>query len=167
ISLLHIGGYVSGFLFLRRFQPGLTLAFFFAFSVLIWIALTRDGKRGLLASYSAGFFFTLLVFSYFYMWTAAAGWLFIVILLWMFFRPEGWQRSMMRTLPVVVIGAAALFIYALALSTIVETSYSAHVFEYTHAPDLIRFPLVISLAAIVMIWLSVKKRRVNWSDPLT
>ena len=167
ISLLHIGGYVSGFLFLRRFQPGLTLAFFFAFSVLIWIALTRDGKRGLLASYSAGLFFTLLVFSYFYMWTAAAGWLFIVILLWMFFRPEGWQRSMMRTLPVVVIGAAALFIYALALSTIVETSYSAHVFEYTHAPDLIRFPLVISLGAILMIWLSVKKRGVKWSDALT
>jgi hypothetical protein len=167
ISLLHIGGYVSGFLFLRRFQPGLTLAFFFAFSVLIWIALTRGGKRGLLASYSAAFFFALLVFSYFYLWTAAAGWLFIVILLWILFRPEDWRRAMIRTLPVFVIGAAALFIYARSLATIVETSYSAQALEYTRAPDLIRFPLVISFAAILVIWLSVKKRKVNWSDPLT
>jgi hypothetical protein len=167
ISLLHIGGYVSGFLFLRRYQPGLTLAFFFAFVLLIWIALTRSGKRGASASVFAGLFFTLLVFSYFYMWTAAAGWLFILILLWMFFRPEGWKSALIRTLPVIAIGAIGLLIYARALATIIETSYRVQAFEYTHAPDLMRFPLVISLAAILTIWLSVKKRRVNWRDPLT
>ena len=62
--------------FLRRYQPGLAFPLFFVFCWLVWRSLNSGStKRSVGYSAAAGGIFILLVFSYFYIWTAAAAWL--------------------------------------------------------------------------------------------
>src|SRR4029079_16604098 len=62
--------------FLRRYQPVLALPLFFVFCALVWQALSTANKRRFwIYAILAGFSFALLVFSYLYLWTAAAAWL--------------------------------------------------------------------------------------------
>jgi hypothetical protein len=62
--------------FLRRYQPGFAFPFFFAFCGAVWRSLTAESRRSAVVYSSiSGLVFGLLVFSYFYLWTAAAAWL--------------------------------------------------------------------------------------------
>src|SRR3989442_3739572 len=81
------------FSFLRRYQPSLVFPLFFVFCVLIWRALTRENaKARFLYSLAAGVLFSVLVFSYFFVWTAAAAWLAGVSLFWLLFRRHEFRR---------------------------------------------------------------------------
>src|ERR1044072_4803131 len=80
--------------FLRRYQPSATFPLFFMLCALVWRALVCAGKGAAFTSaLAAGLGFALLIFSYFYLWTAAAAWLVCVALLWVVFRPDGWRRD--------------------------------------------------------------------------
>ena len=75
--------------FLRFYQPAVGFPLFFVFCALVWLALIAPSSRRSLAfTISAGVTFILLVFSYFYLWTAAAAWLASIAALWLVGRPN-------------------------------------------------------------------------------
>jgi len=129
--LLNLKLLYSGLPFLRRYQPGLSFPLFFAFVLLTWQAVNHRSRRGWLASLTAGFVFALLVFSYFYMWTAAVAWFFVFVALWFYAHHSEWRELLKRLLPVAIIGAITLVGYALMLSRIARTTASAQVLELT------------------------------------
>src|SRR5438128_10629725 len=71
-GLLHTSFTADSFLFLRRYQPAAAFPLFFMLCVLVWRMLTTKRVRSaFLWATLAGFLFAILVFSYFYLWTAA------------------------------------------------------------------------------------------------
>ncbi|HEY9405665.1 MAG TPA: hypothetical protein VIQ24_23650, partial [Pyrinomonadaceae bacterium] len=83
--------------FLRRYLPALPFALFFIFCLLVWRALATDERRASLTNaFFAGLTFTLLVYSYFYLWTAAAAWLACLALLWLAASPRAERRRAVR-----------------------------------------------------------------------
>src|SRR5262245_13143236 len=66
------GWYASSmpFPFLRRYLPAFPFPFFFAMALFVWRALTRTFLPW---SLLAGLVFLVLIFSYFFLWTAALG----------------------------------------------------------------------------------------------
>lgn len=146
------------FPFLRRYVPAVPFPFFFAFCALVWRALSSsDTKR---AEWRwvlpAGAVFAVLVFSYFYLWTAAAAWLVCLVLLWLIARPDGY-RSAFKSLGIVaLLGVAALVPYFLLLSQRAPTMDTVQLLAATHAPDFsrssIKLGLIVCLALAYAAW---------------
>ncbi|HUS11404.1 MAG TPA: hypothetical protein VMZ30_13135 [Pyrinomonadaceae bacterium] len=83
-----------GLPFLRRYEPAAPFPLFFVFCTLIWQAFTTASRRAVaVKALIAGVAVGLLIFSYFYLWTAAAAWFVCVGCLWLVVRPVGWRRS--------------------------------------------------------------------------
>src|SRR5882672_1283273 len=116
--LLKPGVTLLGLPFLRRYQPAAVFPLFFVFCALIWQALNREDKRRAgLCSTLAGLTLAVLVFSYLYLWTAAAAWLACLALLWFYVRPKAErQRALGVFITTVTIATFALIPYAYLVS---------------------------------------------------
>jgi uncharacterized membrane protein len=136
--------------FLRRYQPSATFPLYFILCALVWRMLTC-AKRGasLFSALEAGATFALLIFSYFYLWTAAAAWLMCVALLWLLFRPDGWRRDLTRLVVAGALAAMAFVPYALLLSHRAQTMDAVQALAASHASDLLRLPELISAAVLL------------------
>src|SRR5262249_14582776 len=121
---------------------------------------------GWVASVAAGIVFALLVFSYFYMWTAAAAWFCVFVALWLSAHRSEWRELLGRLLPVFITGAITLSVYMLLLLQIARTTARTQVLEITRAPDWQRGPQVIGAIVLALLFLVVRKRLAQWSDPL-
>ena len=73
--------------FLRRYIPAVPFPLFILFCLSVWRALYVENKGRLSVVPVAGVLFASLVYCYFYLWTAAAAWLFCFTLLWILARP--------------------------------------------------------------------------------
>ena len=81
------------FAFLRRYEPSAIFPLFFIFCLVVWRSLTAETVRSRVAySLFAGTLFAILVFSYFFFWTAAIAWLGTILFLWIVFRREDLNR---------------------------------------------------------------------------
>jgi hypothetical protein len=156
----------SGLPFLRRYQPGLSFPLFFFFMLLTWLAVNQRNRWGWLYSISAGLGFAALVFSYFYVWTAAAAWLFVFVMLWLSAYYPEWKILLLRLSPIFIIVAVTLSVYALLLSRIAPTTASTQALELIHAPDWQRGPEVIGAVVLILLFLAVKKRFAQLKSPL-
>jgi hypothetical protein len=154
------GGF-SGYVFLpflRRYVPGVPLVFFFAFCGALWRALAGENERArLLASLAAGALFALLVYSYFYHWTAAAALAFCYAALTLLTWPDA-RRATLRSLAVFTsVALASLVPYLYLVSRRASTSDEMQALTRTHAPDLLRG--VELLAALTLATLVYGARR--------
>jgi hypothetical protein len=152
--------------FLRRYEPALAFPLFFVLCVLVRRSLADDARR---ASYraaaAAGLVFALLVFSYFYLWTAALAWLACLALVWLAARPAGERRRTLLRLGVVAAcGAAALAPYFVLLSRRAPNLETAQGLVRTHAPDLFRLPELIGLALLLLLAWAHRRGRVARDD---
>ena len=153
---------VPGFPFLRRYQPAAAFPLFFVFNLLVWQALTFQNKRaarirGLLAGVVLG----VLVFSYFYLWTAALAWLFCIGLLLILFRRNEWRRvvSVLTTIGIIAAGALGPYFYLVshrAANIDEQQSIIA-----THRPDLFRIPEILGAIVLIVIGRAVSRKQVN------
>ncbi len=152
--------------FLRRYLPALPFAFFFIFCLLVWRALVADGRRASLTNACfAGLTFALLVYSYFYLWTAAAAWLACLALLWLAGRPREERRRAARPLAVVAaLGALSLAPYAWLLARRAPTMNAAQALVHTRAPDLFRTSELLGALALVSLILGAWRGRFAWRD---
>jgi hypothetical protein len=166
VTLLHGEPWYAGFPFLRRYQPGFSFLLFFLFVIFIYLAFTRRDSRGRSAAISAALTFVVLVFTYFFLWTAALAWLFIVVALWIIARHSERRRLVRRLLPLAAIGGGALVAYGISLAGIAENSSSAQALEHTRAPDLWRGPELIGAIVLAMLVIIVRRRKAAWDDPL-
>ena len=151
--------------FLRRYQPGASFPLFFVFVWLVWQVFTRSARGAWRASLAAGVIFAVLVFSYFFLWTAAAAWLACFTLVWLAARRTEWQLVVRRLIPIAVIGASALAGYAFMLAHRDSRMDSVQVLTATHAPDFYRLPQLIGVLVIGgLIW-GLRKGWALWRDP--
>jgi len=156
----------SAFAFLRRYVPAVPFPLFFVFCLCSWRAFNLRFKRAKLWALFAGLVFSFLVFSYFYLWTAAAAWFFSLTMLWLIARPD--ERSHVFAVVAILLGISvpALSLYFYLLSRRTQTTDIAQALTYTHAPDLFR-PIEI-MGFLTLGWLiwGVLRRSINFRSPL-
>lgn len=138
--------------FLRRYLPGVPFPLFFILCGLIWRSFTaKDVRAARRAAIIAGLVFGLLVFSYFYLWTAAAAWLLCVALVWLAARPERWRRDAQSLGIIFGFASVALLLYALLLSKRAATMDTVQALTLSHLPDLFRTTELISAAVCALL----------------
>ena len=153
--------------FLRFYQPAVGFPLFFVFCALVWLALIAPSSRRSLAfTISAGVTFILLVFSYFYLWTAAAAWLASIAALWLVGRPNERRRTLMVFGFITVIAAPGMLIYFKMLSQRATTADSAQALALTHRPDLFRLSEILVMILFGVLIVGAIRRTLEWRDPL-
>lgn len=155
--------------FLRRYVPAFPFPFFFLMCGLVWKSLTSEDAAGrkLQTSLCAGLVFAVLVYSYFYIWTTAAAWLFCLALVLILIRPGGWRRDLKYLALLGVVAGLSLGPYALMLSRRAETIDSVQLLTLTRAPDLARAPELISLIVLAAIMIAARRGRIELKNRLT
>lgn len=139
------------FRFLRRYVPALAFPILFAFCGLVWRILTARRTSSWIAVLLASLAFSLLVFSYFFYWTAALAWLACIGLVWFIGRPEGWQRGVKLLGVVFVLGGISLLPYSWLMNKRARDQDVAGLLAHTHAPDFLRVPLLASVMLLVLL----------------
>jgi hypothetical protein len=151
--------------FLRRYLPGVPFPLFFILCALVWRCVTTESRNAArLAAAVAGVVFGVLVFSYFYLWTAAAAWLLCVALVWLAARPEGWRRDMNALSIVGGFAFVALLLYALLLSKRAATMDAVQALSFSRMPDLFRTTELIGVAVLALLAWGVRRGAVVWRD---
>ncbi len=157
----------GNFLFLRRYQPAMAFPAFFGFIVLIWQAITGQGRRAWCAAIAAGAVFALLIFSYFFCWTSAIAWLACFALAWCVIHRAEWRLLVKRLAPTALFAAVAFPLYAVMLAhQNPALDQRSGAFDFTHAPDFYRAPELIAVVALLLLLWAVKKGLASWREPL-
>jgi hypothetical protein len=141
------------FAFLRRYIPAVPFPFFFLFIGCIWRAFTVHSRRSifwLLAGVTA---FTILVYSYFYLWTAACVWFGTLALLWFLLRPADARHLAICLGIMVPLMVLVLIPYLYILSHRSGTTDVTQGLLLTHIPDLFRFTEILgTLIIAILAW---------------
>ncbi len=153
--------------FLRLYQPAVAFPLFFVFCALVWLALTRRVQRqALVPAGGAGLLFALLIFSYFYLWTAAAAWSVCVCALWLMLRKSERKRAVFVFGVILVFAAAALVPYFRMLSHRAETVDAAQALVFTHRPDLFRLPEFAALLVLLLLGFGIWRKALRGRNPV-
>ncbi len=156
LRVLIDGRVLADFLpFLRRYQPGFAFPLFFVFCLLFYKAANRETTKATVTfAIGAGVVFAILVFSYFYLWTAAAAWLACFAIIYLIVR-----RSQSRNVLIaagVVAGFAAIVLvpYFSLLSQRSVNLDSVQLLDLTRMPQFdspsMIVGLIVAAAAIVV-----------------
>ncbi len=140
--------------FLRRYQPGFAFPLFFLFCGAVWRSLNAATRnRSVVWSTAGGVVFGLLVFSYFYLWTAAVAWLAVAYVLTFVLVPERRSALWTNVRIMSIFGAATMVPYFALISDRSPNIGSVQLLANTHAPDLsspsMCFGLVVAVLVIV------------------
>lgn len=161
------GNYLCDFFpFLRRYQPGFAFPMFFVFCLFGYRGLAAEEKRsGLINAALAGAVFCVLVFSYFYLWTAAAAWFGVFAVLWLVFRPASRKASLLRIGILGVPSLAAVVPFLMLLAARETKMDDVQLLNFTHAPNLFELPEILGLLVVLgLVWLT-RLDRVERSSP--
>jgi hypothetical protein len=151
--------------FLRRYIPALPFPFYFVFCLLIWRMLACEDKRaGIRSAILAGLTFALLVYSYFYLWTAALAWFGCLTLLWLLIRPAGYASALRLFGVIAALVTAALLPYSVLVSNRAETMEAVQALTYSRAPDLLRWPEIIGALVLAALAFSARRGALRWKD---
>jgi hypothetical protein len=146
---------------LRRYIPALPFPIFIASSVFVWRALTRNSAWAIMAGLS----FVLLVYSYFFLWTAVAGWILTIMVLWFIARPEDRVKVLRICGILIAIGCSALAPYAWLLMHRAKSMDSGQVLELRRAADLFRAPELYGGFILCLLTYQVMRRGKTFRDP--
>jgi hypothetical protein len=166
IHLLISGDNYSFLPFLRRYEPVIPFPLLFVFCTVVWKAL-NDRRFAFVWAVAAGLVLDLLIFSYFFLWTTAGAWLACIALLWFVAYPGKLRQDSRPFLTILLLAGTALVPYVVLLSRRSVTMDAGQKLTLSHAPDLLRMPELIGLAAIVLIVFGALRGRLNWRAPET
>ena len=153
--------------FVRFYQPAIGFPLFFVFCILVWLALTNVTQRkALVQAVIAGVVFALLVFTYFYLWTAAAAWLGCLALLWFFGRANERRQSLAVFGIVAGVGLLSMVPYLFLLARRVSTADSAQALLVTRRPDVFRVCEITAFIVLTSLLFGALKRRFRSDDRL-
>lgn len=154
---LHQQILVDFFPFLRRYQPGFAFPIFFVFCGTVWRSLTLDdAKKRTIYSIASGIIFAVLVFSYFYLWTAAAAWFATLALIYLIGRKTS-RRDVLKTAGIIAaIGIPVLVPYAILLSRRSVNLDNVQLLRNSHMPDFGWTSLMIGLIVAAAIIACIK-----------
>lgn len=143
--LMGIQAGYDSFPFLRRYIPALPFPVFLLSIIFMWRALTRNAAWAAFAGLSL----VVLVFSYFFLWTAAVAWFFTLITLWLVARPSDRARTWRVVATMIAMGTSTLVPYLWLLKHRANTIDQAQLLQLTHTPDLFRMP---ELYGAILLW---------------
>ena len=145
--------------FARFYQPAIAFPLFFVLCALVWIALTHaNGRKAVLAASGAGITFGMLVFSYFYLWTAAAAWLACLGVLWFAARRSERRRTLTVFGIITALGLPAMVSYFLMLSHRAASVDSAQALVLTRRPDLFRVSEIAVMIVLGLLFWGARRR---------
>lgn len=151
--------------FLRRYQPAAAFPLFFVFSTLVWDALTVASKRRAgTSTVLAGLTLTVLIFSYLYLWTAAAIWLGCIGVLWFVFRPTDRRRTSSVLTGIAIMTSIALVPYIYLISHRAPNMDEEQALASTHQPDLSRLPEILGMCILVALLIGVWRGTIQSSQ---
>ncbi len=152
----------SFFPFLRRYQPALPFPLFFVFCVFVWRALNAKSHRIACAwAIAGGAVVSVLIFSYFYLWTAAIAWIVGCTLIWLIWRRAEQARIALVCGIVLSFAGVALAPYAILLSHRDPNMDKVQLLTLTHMPDLFRVSEIICAVTIIGLILGVRRGLVS------
>lgn len=150
-------------MFLRRYQPSATFPLFIIFCAIVWRAITsKERSAALLAALAAGLVFALLVFSYVYLWTAAAAWLACLWLVWLIARPPSWRPAAFAV--ITGVSVAALIPFAVLYSNRAASMDLVQALQVSHRVDLFRLPELIAFVVLVALAYFARRQSINPRD---
>ena len=149
------------FPFLRRYVPALPFPIFLASSLFVWRALTLR----LVWAVVAGMSLALLVYSYFFLWTAVAAWYFTILVLWFVARPADRSRVLKVAAILIAFGVIALIPYVRLLMQRPQSMDRGQILELTHVPDLFRAPELYGALLLCLLLYQVTARLKRHDDP--
>ena len=154
------------FPFLRRYIPALPFPVLFLFCAALWRALASgDRRRQMVWSAAAILAFGFLVYSYFYLWTAAAAFFVCFGAWWVLLRPNG-ERNL-KTWALIGAGSGLIALpYFWLLSRRDPGVEDLTVLVTTHRPDLTRVPEIIVFVTLVLLAIAIGRKRLSWRDPV-
>jgi hypothetical protein len=159
---------IPGLPFLRRYQPAAGFPLFFVFNALVWRALTGRSRRSLFVfAVLAGLTLAVLVFSYLYLWTAAAAWLTCIGLLWICFRPSDRRQTLSVVGIVGAITTLALVPYVYLVSQRPPSLDEQQTLVSTHRPDLLHVSEMLGALILILFVFSIWRRKIEMRDSLT
>ena len=148
--------------FLRGYVPALVFPLFFVLVALVWQAL--QNRAPVRHATLAGVTLAILIFSYFFLWTAAIAWLFVIALLWLSSRPKAKRDAILIFGIIGGCAAIALVPYALLLARRAPSVDSAQLLTHSRLP-IVSLPVVIGLLVLLVLVIAVRRRWLNWSAP--
>jgi len=155
------------FPYLRRYQPSVAFPLLFVFFGFVWRSLPlSDPKKEIRSAIAAGLIFVVLVFSYFYLWTAALAWLACLALIWMIARMPDWRRLSLRFGIILVLALTGIAAFLVLLSHRSSSMDSTQLLSRSHAPDLFYAPEVIAFAVLAALGIAAWRKVISVKDPL-
>jgi len=155
------------FSFLRRYQPSIVFPLFFVFCVFIWRAFTHESARArLYYSLGAGALLAVLVFSYFFIWTAAFAWFVGAALLWIAFRRNEARRVFLTGGVVGLFAVAAVIPFFLMLARRNTSMDQTQLLLLTRAPDLFYPPEIIGFIVLGILIYAHRRELVDLRSPV-
>ncbi len=164
---LILGNYLCDFFpFLRRYQPGFAFPIFFVFCLFVWRMLTAETNRSaILYTIFSGALLVVLVFSYFYLWTAALAWFGCLILLWLVRRRDERKQTLLKACAVGLFGIAALVPYFLMLANRSTNTDSVQLLSYTRMPNLTALPELFGLLIAAAVFFLARRGAYDLTSP--
>jgi hypothetical protein len=153
--------------FLRGYLPSLPFPLFFLYCGLGWKAVTvTERKKYVLYALLQGSCFAVLVFSYFFLWTAAAAWFCGFILFVLILHPTRFRQILQITFISASISILALIPYAILLSRRAAEMDAAQLLVKTHTPDLWHISELICAILIFVILVRSRRDSANLDTPV-
>ena len=161
------GNYLCDFFpFLRRYQPGFAFPLFFVFCVFVWRTLNAsEFRRAFVYAAASGIAFVILVFSYFYLWTAALAWLGCFTAFWIIGRREERYKTLAKAGFIGLFVLAAVIPYFLLLAGRVQNLDDVQLLSYTRLPNLFALPELIGFVVAGAIFYFVRNGKINFRSP--
>lgn len=146
ITRLSPRGRAQYFPFLRSYVPSFAFPLFILFVIMVWAcSRSKNGRKQLVVGLAAAAVFLVLVFSYFYLWTAALAWLGILAVLWLLLRPDKYQQSLCGIAIIISVAIVGLFFYWRFVAHRATSTDAFQVVTRSHWPDLMRLPELIGI----------------------
>lgn len=167
INMFSEGGVAYPYLpLLRRHIPSMSFPFLFGYLAFLFAALKAgDIRRRIVLAALAVLCFGVLVFSYFYLWTAAVAFLGLLGFFVLVQKDESRKSNLLLIVSAAGSSAVFLIAYAFLLSRRNTSGDAAILLVYTHAPDLLRkIEIIGAIVAAVTLVFGIKK--IGWIDKL-
>jgi hypothetical protein len=162
-----LGGF-SGYVFLpflRRYVPGVPLVFFFTFCGTLWRALSGETQRErYLFSLASGALFAVLVYSYFYHWTAAAALAACCAIAWLILRPQDRRDAAKSFAVIALVALVALAPYFVLVSHRATATDEMQALTHTRATDLWRGVELVAVITLGLLAVGARRGRISWRD---
>ena len=151
--------------FLRRYQPAVAFPLFFIFQLLVWRALASENKRrAWVLAFVAGLTLATLIFSYLYLWTAAAAWLACIGPLWFYFRPAERRKTLALLAMIGVLTVIALVPYVYLVSQQAAIQDEHLIIISSHRPDLFRVHEIFGAIILVVLVIGALRHRIKLTE---